>query len=98
MIVNTARGGLIDELALAQCLKDGHIAAACLDTLEKEPFTYTYEQPLHDAPNVICTPHCAFYSEESVIEMREKGSEDVKRALSGKELAGCVNSQFLKKK
>ncbi|XP_072026729.1 C-terminal-binding protein-like isoform X2 [Amphiura filiformis] len=98
MIVNTARGGLIDELALSKCLKDGQIGAACLDTLEKEPFNFTFDQPLHDAPNVICTPHCAFYSQESVIEMREKASLDVKRALAGEELNGCVNNQFLKKK
>lgn len=97
-IVNTARGGLIDEEGLAKCLKDGHIAAAALDVHEKEPFTFAEtDQPLHDAPNLLCTPHSAFYSDQSLIEMRETAATDVRNALTGQDLRNCVNTRFMKK-
>ena len=96
-IVNTARGGLIDEEALCRALKDGHIAAAALDVHEKEPFTFTPDQPLHDAPNLLCTPHSAFYSDQSLVEMRETAAKDVKACLSGEPMRNCVNDRFMTK-
>jgi D-3-phosphoglycerate dehydrogenase len=53
-IINCARGGLIDEAALADALKSGHVAAAALDVFEVEPAT---DNPLFNLPNVVCTPH-----------------------------------------
>ena len=63
-LVNTARGGLVDELALAAALKDGRIRAAALDVHENEPYNPN-SGPLKDAPNVLCTPHCSWYSDQS---------------------------------
>lgn len=68
-MVNTARGGLIDEAALAAALREGRIRSAALDVHENEPFN-VYQGPLKDAPNLICTPHAAFFSDASCTELR----------------------------
>lgn len=70
-IINTARGAIINEEALIDALQKNKIAGAALDVLEKEP--PDYENPLLKLSNVILTPHQAFYSEESIMELR-KGS------------------------
>uniref|UniRef100_A0A2K6D685 C-terminal-binding protein 2 n=1 Tax=Macaca nemestrina TaxID=9545 RepID=A0A2K6D685_MACNE len=69
-LVNAARGDLVDEKALAQTLKDGRIRGAALDVHESEPFSFA-QGPLKDAPNPLCTPHTAWYSEQASLEMRE---------------------------
>jgi D-3-phosphoglycerate dehydrogenase / 2-oxoglutarate reductase len=62
-VVNVARGGIIDEDALADLLHSGHLAGAGLDVFETEPLPAT--SPLLSAPNVVLTPHCASASERS---------------------------------
>ena len=57
VLVNIARGGIIDQMALTEALKNGQIAGAGLDALDPEPFTPTH--PLWDAPNLYISPHCA---------------------------------------
>lgn len=69
-LVNTARGGLVDDDSLAQALKQGRIRAAALDVHENEPYN-VFSGPLKDAPNLLCTPHAAFYSDASATELRE---------------------------
>ncbi|XP_078223868.1 C-terminal-binding protein 1 isoform X2 [Callithrix jacchus] len=81
-LVNTARGGLVDEKALAQALKEGRIRGAALDVHESEPFSFS-QGPLKDAPNLICTPHAAWYSEQASIEMREEAAREIRRAITG---------------
>lgn len=64
-IINAARGGLVDEGALYDLIKSGHIAGAALDVFEKEP----YNGPLKELDNVILTPHIGSYAKESRIKM-----------------------------
>ncbi|KAM9325899.1 C-terminal-binding protein 2 isoform 1-T2 [Gastrophryne carolinensis] len=96
-LVNTARGGLVDEKSLAQALKEGRIRGAALDVHESEPFICA-QGPLKDAPNLICTPHTAWYSEQASLEMREAAATEMRRAITGRipdSLRNCVNKEFL---
>ncbi|MGH0116423.1 UNVERIFIED_CONTAM: hypothetical protein FKN15_017073 [Acipenser sinensis] len=96
-LVNTARGGLVDEKALAQALKEGRIRGAALDVHETEPFSFS-QGALKDAPNLICTPHTAWYSEQASIESREEAAKEVRRAITGRipdSLKNCVNKEYL---
>lgn len=96
-LVNTARGGLVDEKALAQALKEGRIRGTALDVHESEPFSFA-QGPLKDAPNVICTPHTAWYSEQASIESREDAAKEIRRAITGHipdALRNCVNKEYL---
>ncbi|XP_075997863.1 C-terminal-binding protein 2a isoform X2 [Genypterus blacodes] len=95
-LVNSARGGLVDEKALAQALKEGRIRGAALDVHESEPFSFS-QGPLKDAPNLICTPHTAWYSEQASLEMREAAATEIRRAITGRipdSLRNCVNKEF----
>ena len=78
-MVNTARGALVEEAALAAALKDNRIRAAALDVHESEPHNLmTSTSPLRDAPNLIVTPHAAFYSEASSVELREMAASEIR--------------------
>jgi C-terminal binding protein len=79
-LVNTARGPLIEEEALVDALTKGHLLGAALDVQEIEPYV---DGHLKDVPNLILTPHSAFYSEEGFLEMRTKAAEELKRHLTG---------------
>lgn len=111
-LVNTARGGLVDENALASALKDGRIRAAALDVHENEPYNalsgdsqhvaayvsnMSLEGPLKDAPNLVCTPHAAWYSDASSTELREMAASEIRRAIVGRipdSLRNCVNKEY----
>jgi len=96
-LINTARGMLVDETALAAALKDGRIRAAALDVQEGEPYNPA-TSPLKDCPNLILTPHSAFYSEQAVIEMREMAAGEIRRAIVGRipdSMRNCVNKEYL---
>jgi D-3-phosphoglycerate dehydrogenase len=92
-LINTARGPIIDEAALAQALDMKQIAGAALDVMEKEP---PGSSPLFGRDNVIVTPHTSFYSEESLIDLQTKASEEVVRVLSGQEPRNPVNPEVFK--
>jgi D-3-phosphoglycerate dehydrogenase len=81
MIVNTARGPLIDEGALVAALDSGQIGGAALDVVATEPLPK--DSPLLGRDNVILTPHTAFYSVEALVELQTKAAIDVSRVLSG---------------
>ena len=79
VLVNTARGGLVDADALVRALDSGRLAGAALDVLDPEPPT-TGNPLLHDE-RVIVTPHAAFYSEESLAELKRRVAEGLVTAL-----------------
>jgi D-3-phosphoglycerate dehydrogenase len=68
VLVNTCRGAVVDEAALVEALRTGHLAAAALDVFEVEPLPK--ESPLRTMPQVVLTPHMASFSEESLEDMR----------------------------
>ena len=88
-IVNTGRGPLINEKDLYEALKNNRLAGAALDVLEQEP--PQKDNPLLALENVIVTPHAAFYSEESYIDLRRKAVQEVKRVLSNQPPLNQVN-------
>ena len=92
-LINTSRGGIVDEYALAAALKEGQLGGAALDVLSIEP--PPADHPLRQAPNIILTPHLAFYSRESVIELQTKAAEEVARALKGEPPRSPVNPEVL---
>ncbi len=81
LIVNTARGPLIDEPALIAALDSGKIGAAALDVVTTEPLPK--DSPLLGRPNLILTPHTGFYSLEALEELQTTCATDVARVLSG---------------
>ena len=114
-LINTARGELIDDNALAEALHSGKVGAASLDVHWNEPFlTMDHEDHskhvLADCPNLTCTPHCAWYSKESRLEMRQIGASYVvsfSKQLKGNDGDGvnqklkfscCVNEHLMGKK
>jgi D-3-phosphoglycerate dehydrogenase len=68
VLVNTARGPIVDMDAVAAALCDGRLAAAGLDVVDPEPLPAS--SPLYSLPNVILTPHDAYYSERSRVQVR----------------------------
>lgn len=87
-LVNTARGGIVDEEALAKALKDGHLAGAALDVFDEEPTT---ESPLFELDDVVVTPHLG----ASTVEAQDKAgasiAEMVRLALRGEFVPHAVN-------
>lgn len=92
-LINTARGGLIDHDALAAALKKNAIAGAALDVQETEPPDLSLS-PYND-PRVIVTPHAAFYSNESVEELRRRAARQVGVRLAGGRPENVVNPDVL---
>ena len=93
-VINTARGGVIDQEALLKALQEGWIAGAAMDVFDPEHLPA--DHPLLALPNVIATPHVAFYSAESVHELEVKAAQNVAAILSGYRPASVVNPEVLK--
>lgn len=81
VIVNTARGGLLDLEAVTAALVEGRISGVALDVTEVEPLPAGH--PLRAHPGAMITPHMAFYSEESESELKRRAAEEVVRAVRG---------------
>ncbi|UYV36921.1 phosphoglycerate dehydrogenase [Rhodobacteraceae bacterium D3-12] len=84
-IINCARGGLVDEEALADMLKSGHVAGAAFDVFSVEPAT---ENPLFGLPNVVCTPHLG----AATTEAQENVALQVAEQMSNYLLTGAVEN------
>lgn len=97
-LINVARGGLVDEDALVEAIRNDEINGAALDVYRDEPADRydgpppTFESPLCDLENVILTPHVAWYSVEASDEKRRIAARDVRRILEGENPENAVNN------
>ena len=91
MLVNVARGGLVNEADLAAALKSGQLGGAGIDVTQKEPLPA--DNPLHqaDVPNLILTPHMAWYSVQAASDLKTKCAEEAVRIALGQKVRCPVN-------
>ena len=92
-VVNTSRGPLIDEAALAAALDAGEITGAGLDVFEQEPTDP--DSAVVNHPNVVATPHAAFLSDESLTELQQTAARHVTDVLLGRRPGNIVNPEVL---
>jgi phosphoglycerate dehydrogenase-like enzyme len=90
VLINTARGGLVDQAALAAAVRAGDIAGAALDVLAQEP--PPADEPLLSDPRILITPHTAWYSQEAQRDVAVRACEDVQRVLSGRPARSPANT------
>ncbi len=93
LLINTSRGGVIDESALIRALKDGQIGGAALDVTDPEP--PSADNPLLALENVIVTPHAAFYSVAATAELARKAAQNVVTVLQGGVPKTLINKAVL---
>jgi D-3-phosphoglycerate dehydrogenase len=93
MLINVARGGVYDEAALAQALKDGKVAGAAIDVYETEP--PAADNPLLTAPNTVLTPHLGALTAEAQLRVAEEACEQVIDVLAGRSARYAVNAPLL---
>lgn len=101
LLINTARGGLVDLDALSDALRGGQIGAAALDVLPEEPPAHPLFRALSEDADWLCgrlivTPHAAFLSADAIRDMRRKAVENALAFLHSGELRHCVNTAFLR--
>ena len=84
VLVNTARGGLVDTDALVDALASGRLGGAALDVVDPEPLPEG--SPLRSMDGVLLTPHAAFFSDDSIVDLQRLASEEAARALAGEPL------------
>lgn len=102
LLINTARGAVVDVDALAAALRAGTIAGAGIDVLPCEPpqpdlpLIKLWQETTEPFVNLVITPHTAFFSDEGMVEMRVKAAQEIARALRGERLRNCVNAELLK--
>lgn len=91
VLVNTARGGIVDEVALADALSHDRLAAAGLDVFEREPVPE--DHPLLSLPNVVATPHIGSATEATRVKMADMAAANMLAALAGERMPNCVNPE-----
>jgi D-3-phosphoglycerate dehydrogenase len=91
ILINTSRGPVVDEAALARALKAGRPAGAALDVWEQEPIAA--DNPLLKMENVIATPHAAYFSSAAVAQVPRRCGEEVARVLTGQRPLNVVNPE-----
>jgi C-terminal binding protein len=94
ILINTARGPVVEQAALIDALESGQLYAAGLDVFEREPLD---DDRLRHHPRVLLSPHSAFYSLEGFVELRTKAAEEVARILDGQPPRNLVNSLQIEK-
>lgn len=98
VLINTARGGVVDAEAVLRAIETGQLSGAGLDVLETEPplqadpLILAWKDPGHPAHDrIVINPHAAFYSEEGLLDMRIKGSENCRQVLRGESIKNRIN-------
>lgn len=89
ILINLARGGLVDETALADALNEKKLAGACLDVFQKEPLPA--DSPLFDIPNLLITPHISGNYVEYTIDVIDLFLDNLQRYLQGKPLKNVID-------
>jgi D-3-phosphoglycerate dehydrogenase len=89
VIINTSRGAVIEEAALVEALKNGRISCAGLDVFEKEPLPAGH--PFLGIPNIVLTDHSAYYSAESVSDLKTRTARNAREVLEGRVPQTAVN-------
>ncbi len=92
LLLNVARGGIVDEAAVAAALRDGRLGGAAIDTFEREP---PADSPLLDAPNTLLTPHLGASTAEAQVLVAEEVAEQVLDVLAGRSARYAVNAPLL---
>lgn len=93
VLVNAGRGGVVDEEALLEALRSGRLGAAALDVVAAEPPARNH--PLLALEQVVCTPHMAYYSEDSLVDLRRSAAASAAAVLRGERPASLVNAETL---
>ena len=93
-IINCARGEIIDTGALVEFLQDGKLAGAALDVVEDQP-SLCPDSPLCGMDNVILTPHTAWFSRDSILDLRTRVAQEVVRFFNNEKLVNLVNPEVL---
>ena len=93
LLVNTCRGGLVDEAAVAEAVRSGHLGGVALDVFEAEPLPAG--SPLRALPNVLLTPHAAWYSPASLADLPVRAARQVVDFLAGLPVPSIVNPAYL---
>jgi D-3-phosphoglycerate dehydrogenase len=91
IVINTSRGAVIDTTAIAAALKADAIWGAGIDVFEEEPIAT--DDPLMSAPHALLTPHAAYWSEESGVELRTRSAQNAIDVVLGREPHDCLNKQ-----
>jgi D-3-phosphoglycerate dehydrogenase / 2-oxoglutarate reductase len=89
-VINVARGGIVDEAALAQALRDGHIGGAAIDVFTTEP--PASDHPLLSAPNIVLTPHLGASTEEAQLNVALDVADQIVQVLAGGAARYAVNA------
>jgi D-3-phosphoglycerate dehydrogenase len=95
LLINTSRGPVVDEQALARALREGRLAGAALDVWEQEPVAAG--NPLLGMDNVIATPHAAYFSSPAVAAVPRRCGEEIARVLTGQRPLNVVNPEVYAK-
>jgi D-3-phosphoglycerate dehydrogenase/C-terminal binding protein len=88
VLINTARGAIVDSAALVHSLEQGRLASAALDVVDSEP---VIPQALLQSERVLLTPHAAFYAREGIVELRYKAASHLLALIQGRTIRDVVN-------
>lgn len=82
-LINAARGGVVDERAVAEALRSGHLGGAALEVFAQEPLDGAAGAAFADVPNLILTPHIAGVTQDSNVRVSAVTARAVRRSLDG---------------